>query len=89
MSKIRVLSGPVLISSDYRGAEMSGLVVDGNNQIKMNPFKVANPFQMAWGMNRSPQKWSLSRTSVGLLNSPQLYRSRRNRGTFSRATFHF
>lgn len=28
---------------------MSGLGVDGNNQIKTNPFKVANPFQMAWG----------------------------------------
>lgn len=34
MSKIRVLSSLVLISADYRGAWMSGTVVDGNNQIK-------------------------------------------------------
>lgn len=39
MSKIRVLSGPVLISTDYRGAYMSGIVVDGNNQIKQNHSK--------------------------------------------------
>lgn len=34
---------------------------------KINPFKVANPFQMAWGLNRIPQNWSLSKDSVSTL----------------------